>query len=171
MRRKLILVGGLPGSGKTYIGTKLAKSTDISSYIDKDTLSCLFTEKILVLSGSCSDDRESSCYLNNARDLEYKAMIDMAFENLKLGKSVICSAPFIKEFSDKDWLKNLAIKADDLNVDVEKIWVVTSHDKMKDRIILRGESRDNWKISNWDEYLKSLPSEIPDVDDIFIYLN
>jgi len=50
MTKKLVLIGGMPGSGKTYIGKELAKQAGL--FVDKDNISRFFTEKILVDLGS-----------------------------------------------------------------------------------------------------------------------
>ena len=46
--KQLILVGGFPGSGKTYVGQLLA--SEIGSFIDKDTISGFFAERLLASS-------------------------------------------------------------------------------------------------------------------------
>ena len=53
MTKKLVLIGGMPGSGKTYIGKELAKQAGL--FVDKDTISRFFTEKILIAINGSSD--------------------------------------------------------------------------------------------------------------------
>jgi len=67
MSRKLVLVGGFPGSGKTHLGKILSK--DVGFFVDKDTLSKLFTEKILTILGKSKNDRESETYLSHLKTL------------------------------------------------------------------------------------------------------
>ena len=93
MAKRLILIGGMPGSGKTHIGKELARR--IGLFVDKDTMSRFFTEEMLQLLGSHVDDRESETYLAHVRSVEYETMIKHALENIEIGHSVICSAPFI----------------------------------------------------------------------------
>ena len=84
MSKQFILIGGLPGSGKTHIGKILAN--DINAvYLDKDTISRDFTEAMLVEIGCSSDDRESELYLAKVRDHEYSTMMKIGMENLELG--------------------------------------------------------------------------------------
>lgn len=162
MSQKLILVGGMPGSGKTYIGIELARRLGV--FIDKDTISRFFTEKILTLLGSDANDRESNIYLSNVRDLEYQTMIKHALENLKVGKNVICSAPFISEFNDQDWLDDINLEAELIDSEVVKIWIHVDLPTARERIIARGATRDNWKLANWEDYIKQLPKNMPDRD-------
>ena len=159
MSTKLILIGGVPGSGKTYIGKELARS--IGLFIDKDTMSRFFTERMLQLLGSHVDDRESEIYLANVRSLEYETMIKHALENLELGRSVICSAPFIREFSDSQWLDDISLEAELIDAEVIKVWIHVDLPTARERIIARGASRDNWKLANWDTYASTVPQAVP----------
>lgn len=169
MTTKLVLIGGMPGSGKTYIGKELAKKTGL--FVDKDTISRFFTEKMLLELGSNIDDRESDIYLSNVRDLEYETMMKHAFENLELGHNVLCSAPFIKEFGDEKWLDDMSFEADLLDSEILKIWVHVDLPTARERIISRGASRDNWKLSNWDQYVSGLPVAAPDVEGVIVIDN
>jgi len=169
MTTKLVLIGGMPGSGKTYIGKELAKKTGL--FVDKDTISRFFTEKMLLELGTNIDDRESEIYLSNIRELEYKTMMKHAFENLELGHNVLCSAPFIKEFEDEKWLDDISFEADLLDSEILKIWVHVDFPTARERIISRGASRDTWKLSNWDQYVSDLPAVAPEVEDVIVIDN
>lgn len=169
MTKKLVLIGGMPGSGKTYIGKELAKQTGL--YVDKDTISRFFTEKILVDLGSNVDDRESDIYRSNIRYLEYETMMTHAFENLELGHNVICSAPFFKEFSDNQWLDNIRYKSEMLNSEIVKIWIHVDLPTARERLIARGTRRDNWKLSNWEQYVSGLPDLEPEADGVIVIDN
>lgn len=169
MTTKLVLIGGMPGSGKTYIGKELAKQAGL--FVDKDTISRFFTEKILVDLGSNVDDRESDIYLSSIRDLEYETMMKHAFENLELGHNVLCSAPFIKEFGDKKWLDDMSFEAELLDSEMLKIWIHVDLPTARERIIARGASRDNWKLSNWEQYVSGLPEYVPEGDGVIVIDN
>src|SRR5690606_5506224 len=123
MNPKLVLVAGAPGSGKTFVGKQLAMGSAV--LVDKDTVSILFTEAMLPLLGSHPDDRESERYLTRIRNLEYAAMMHQAFENLELGHSVVCVAPFVRELTDAAWLRDLSENLTRMDVSLIKIWVHT----------------------------------------------
>lgn len=155
MSRKLVLVGGFPGSGKTHLGKILSK--DVGFFVDKDTLSKLFTEKILTILGESKNDRESETYLSHVRDIEYEVMMEHAFDNLLLRHSVVCSAPFIKEFNDPEWMRNLRNRVISLDTKLITIWIHSDTETTHKRIVSRRFSRDKWKLENWDTYTNNLP--------------
>jgi predicted kinase len=168
MSRKLVLVGGFSGSGKTHLGKILSK--DVGFFVDKDTLSKLFTEKILTILGESKNDRESETYLSNVRGIEYEVMMNHAFDNLLLKKSVVCSAPFIKEFNDPDWMRNLRNRVISLDTKLITIWVHSDTETTYKRIMSRKFSRDKWKLENWDTYTNNLP-DISKLDKNIIVLD
>jgi len=159
MAKRLILIGGMPGSGKTHIGKELARR--IGLFVDKDTMSRFFTEEMLQLLGSHVDDRESETYLAHVRSVEYETMIKHALENIEIGHSVICSAPFISEFNDENWLKNTSFDAELLDAEIVTIWIHVDFPTARQRIIARGASRDTWKLANWETYISKLPDTAP----------
>ncbi|MDX2372787.1 ATP-binding protein [Psychrobacter sp. PP-21] len=156
MTKKLVLVAGAPGSGKTYIGKQIAKKTK-STYLDKDTISRFSTELLLTSMGSNINDRESSIYLDNIKDIEYKTLIKTAIENLEAVDIVICSAPFIGQIQNQEWLDDLVFDLEVIDAALVVIWVKVDIPTAKERILSRGANRDMWKLSNWAEYSRTTP--------------
>lgn len=76
---RLILVYGLPGSGKTYFGKALAKRTNVARYNSDEERS------ELGLRGN---------YTEEARKMVYERLLTMAQARLEQGKSVIIDANF-----------------------------------------------------------------------------
>jgi predicted kinase len=171
MSKKLILISGVAGSGKTHIGKEIAKRLKNSIYIDKDTISRFFSESVLVLLGEKEHDRESKIYLEIVRKLEYKTMMKHALENLELGKNVICSAPFLMEISDKEWIKEISIAANIREASLIKVWIQADESTTKERLIKRRADRDNYKLSNWDDYITKTKHTPPEINDIHIINN
>ena len=157
--RRLILVGGHAGSGKTVIGEVLARNLGV--LIDKDTVSRYFTERLLQELGCDKDDRESPTYISEVRDLEYRTMMHHAEENLSLGNSVVCAAPFVSEFMSPSWVNECEVMASLCGARLERIWVHSDDSSALHRLTARGASRDKWKLSNWTEYLARTPHETP----------
>jgi predicted kinase len=157
--KKLILIGGVPGSGKTTIGKELSKVK--AMFIDKDTISSLFTESFLVALGSYKDDRESDVYASKVRYLEYDTMMCLALENISLGHDVVCSAPFIAQFNDDEWIRKLELEVKTFGAKLVKVWVQADETTTRERIIARKASRDNAKLSDWDGYIASTAHRPP----------
>lgn len=161
MTKKLILVGGVPGSGKTFIGKAIAEQLQ-ASYLDKDTLTESLSEALLVALGSSKDDRESEIYVNQVKSLEYKTLMDTAIENMQVGnKYVVCTAPFLNHFNDADWLACVKEKSLELGYNVLLVWLTSDLETAKSRIVNRNAERDTWKVSNWTMYSSELSIEPP----------
>ena len=161
LQKKLILIGGFPGSGKTHIGRILAKNVQ-AVFLDKDTISRFFTEALLGYLGCEPSDRESDLYIEKVRNHEYSTMMKLAMENLEVGNSVICSAPFILEFQSDKWVKDCSFDSSRMNAKLVAIWVHVDEITANERLIHRGAIRDNWKLGNWSAYTEQRPHVIPD---------
>lgn len=157
---KLVLVGGVPGSGKTFIGKQVTRQTGV--FVDKDTVSRFFTEALLTALGADKDDRESATYLDAVRPLEYRTMLKHAIENLGLGHTVVCAAPFIAEFKNEDWLADVELEVDLADAELVKVWVTVDPSTARERIISRNATRDTWKLANWETYLAATPHVVPE---------
>lgn len=150
------MIAGAAGSGKTYIGKRLAKKI-AAAYLDKDTISNCSTEKLLVSLGVSPNDRESSLYILDVKDIEYSTLIEVAKENLDVMDRVICSASFIRQILSPEWLYNLASDMKLIDVDLVVVWIKVDVEIAKERILARGRGKDIGKLSNWNRYCASTP--------------
>lgn len=169
---KLIVVAGVAGSGKSYIGKEISKLIENCVYLDKDTQTRLMVDSFLFALGSNDTDRESSIYLEKIRPLEYDCMMKQAMENIELGKNVVVSAPFLKEFNEQEFFENLKFDLEFEDAHLKLVWVDTDPDSSRKRIIDRNAKRDEGKIKAWSEYINKVNHEIPSIDEeLFIFNN
>ena len=155
METTIIFLIGLPGSGKSTIGKRIAAENNFC-YLDKDIVCNHFTGFLLELKGYSRYDREGSFYNNILMDLEYKTLLNIANDNLKLGKSVIVDAPFINYLSNINYLEELKETYDWKDIKPIVISVNIDFAVLKNRMIDRSLDRDKWKLANWDVYIKSI---------------
>lgn len=162
---KCLIVAGFAGVGKTYLGSILAKELGYF-YIDKDTVSTLFTEKMLKDKGYLEGDRESE-YYREINKIEYQTIVDIAEENIRLGNKVIISAPFINQLYEYSWLdrKFNYLREDELRL----VWIKMSEEDERLSLIRRGLERDAWKLENWEEYNKKVRGFVPEGKNIYVY--
>lgn len=155
MKKKLILVVGSTGSGKTTIAKVMANSLKYT-YLDIETLTKKMAEKILDASYHDPNDRESEYYNLHVRPLEYEVMTDTLVENLAVGNNVVVCGTFRKEVKDPHWLERLIKKHEKVfsNVSIFVIWVKIDRDIANERIVKRQATKDSWKIKHWDSYEK-----------------
>jgi predicted kinase len=149
---KLIIVIGTAGSGKSTIARRLAVQHG-AAYLDKDAMSARFVEAALLATGYDPGDRESNTfYRDHILPLEYDSLLDVAGDNLRLGRSVVLDAPFSPYLDDPDFITVSARRFDWPVVDVEVVRVRVSPATLQHRLRERGLKRDHWKLAHWDEY-------------------
>lgn len=161
--KKLIIVAGVAGSGKSYIGKEIAKLIDNCVYLDKDTQTRDLVDSFLVCLGQDATDRESKNYLEKIRPLEYSCLIKQAMENIELGKTCILSAPFIKEINDEEYFENLNLDLEFEDSILRFIWVGTDENTARKRIIDRNAKRDENKINHWSDYINNVSHTTPKI--------
>lgn len=174
--KKLILVTSPPACGKTYVSKELSKALSHVVYLDKDTLICL-SKQIFKVAGE-EYNRSSDFFEKNIRDYEYEAIVALALEALDYDDIVLINAPFTREIRDRAYIDGLKEKLKEKNAKLVVIWVDTSIEVCKQRMIERNSDRDTWKLTHWDEYIAgcnfNIPTELDDpnvLDDLLIFHN
>ncbi len=176
MNKKLILVTSPPACGKTYISKQLAKRLKHVVYLDKDTLITL-SKQIFVVAGE-PYNRSSDFFEENIRNYEYDCIVDLALEALEYNDIALINAPFTREIRDMGYIDKLKEKLKEKSATLVVIWVETSPEIVRQRMITRNSDRDTWKLENWDEYIGSCNFDIPQnlddsniKDDLLIFKN
>ena len=153
-KKNLIFVVGSAGTGKTTIAEQLVQNTNCV-YLDKDTVGGRYSDLIMQMNGQDINDRDSKFYQQHCRDMEYIVTMDVALDNLALGRNVLIVGPFGKELLDEMWIeKQLArIESDFSDVRVTVVHVYLSDmEQQRKRIVARNHPRDAWKLANWEEF-------------------
>lgn len=173
MNKKLILVASPPACGKTYLARKLARTLKNAVYMDKDALNA-FGKQICKVAGEPYNP-DTDFFRANVREIEYAVTMDMAFEALIYANTVIVNAPFARELGDVDYMKNIKARATDLGARLVVVFIESSPEICKRRMIDRNSIRDVWKLENWDEYISAVnfksPTHLNGVVDLFLYHN
>jgi predicted kinase len=151
----VILVGGYAGSGKSEFAKFLGGLTGWP-ILDKDSLTRPLVDQLLVSLGGEAHDRSSELYREKVRPLEYRCLMEAAWDNLDCGISAILDAPFIAEFGKADWMQRFQNRCRSKRVSVATIWVECDIESMREYIEFRGAARDAWKMESWDEYAMGL---------------
>ena len=171
--KKLILIASPPACGKTHLAKKLARALGNVVYIDKDILNP-FGKQICRLSG-VDYNPDSAFFVKEVRAVEYAVTVDMALEALEFSSAVLVNAPFGKELWDKDYMLELKDKAARLGAHLFVVFIDSSPDICKARMIERNSIRDKWKLENWEEYISGVnfrsPTHLAEILDLYLYHN
>lgn len=174
--KRLILVTSPPACGKTYISKQLAKNLKHVVYLDKDTLIPLSKQIFRVAKKPY--DRSSDFFEEQIRDYEYQVILDLGFEALVYADTVLINAPFTREIRDKAYMDALRKKLASLGARLTVIWVVTTPEVCRERMLRRNSDRDVYKIKHWNEYIRSVDFSIPEYlndpavkDDLLLFYN
>ncbi|MER5382218.1 AAA family ATPase [Streptomyces sp. NPDC002688] len=155
----VVLVGGFAGSGKSEFAKFLGSLTGWP-ILDKDSLTRPLVDQLLIALGGEAHDRSSDLYRERVRPLEYRCLMEAAWDNVDCGISTILDAPFVSEFSQADWMQRFQNRCRSKRVSVATIWVQCDPESMREYIEFRGAARDAWKMEAWDEYVSSLNLEL-----------
>jgi predicted kinase len=152
----LVFFCGHAGTGKTTIAKRLIGSLmqvtgEAFCLLDKDTLYGRYSAAAMRALTGDPNDRDSPLYLQCLRDPEYQGLLDTARENLQLGISVVVVGPLSREVRDRRLFdrKWLGVGSD---VVIRIVWVFTSEETARARIVARRNPNDAYKLAHWDEY-------------------
>ncbi|HTR06573.1 MAG TPA: ATP-binding protein [Paraburkholderia sp.] len=153
---RLVFFCGHAGTGKTSLAKRLfaplVRATgEPFCLLDKDTLYGGYSAAAMGALTQDPNDRDSPLFLQHLRDPEYRGLIDTARENLELGVSVLVVGPLSREVRerklfDRGWL------GVGPQVALTVLWVHTSEETARARIVARSHPIDAYKLAHWDEY-------------------
>jgi predicted kinase len=158
MQPVVIFLIGSAGSGKSTIGKRLASEYNFC-YLDKDVVCNTFTGKLLESKGYSPHERDGNdFYRHVVMELEYETLLNIADDNLQLGRSVVLDAPFLTYFSKRDYVQELKSKYKWETVTPLVLQVQVEFDVLKERMQARGMERDRWKLANWEAFIQGIQS-------------
>lgn len=174
--KKLILVTSPPACGKTFVSKQIAKALSHVVYLDKDTLIPL-SRQIFAVAGQ-EYNRSSDFFNENIRDYEYETIVALALEALDYDDIVLINAPFTREIRNMNYISALKSDLRKKNASLVVVWVETSVEVCRKRMVKRNSDRDTWKLAHWDEYIAGCNFNVPSAldgpnqkDDLIIFKN
>jgi predicted kinase len=149
MMARAYIVCGSPGAGKTVYGKKLAERIG-AAFLDIDVSTERLVSLALELAGHEPADRDSSFFKDHFRDPIYEQLFDIARDNLS-HIDVVIAGPFTKELKNPEWRERLAAR---LGSPVEIHYVSCAPEIRRQRMVKRGNPRDDAKLRDWDTYVR-----------------
>jgi predicted kinase len=146
---KLVLIMGIPGSGKTTLARAVARETGLT-LLNSDFLSDSFF----------STSRTSVKYLS-IRDSIYRGLYRTAKENLSVGNGVIIDAPHIKPMRSREWRDSLISLTSATGSELRIVRCYCNEEELRNRIATRAEARDAEKLTNWRDFISDQPIRDP----------
>ena len=172
MEKLFILITSPPACGKTRLAKRLATVLNNVVYLDKDDVIPLSKQIFKV--GKKPYNRSSAFFQKNIRDYEYEVVLNQGFSAIKYADSVIINAPFTQEVRDKKWVDEFRERVANVGAKLLVIWISATPELCKFRMNKRNSDRDKWKIEHWDEYIKGVNFNPPNVfrdEELFIHKN
>ena len=144
----LHIVAGLPASGKTTYGKRLARDLG-AAFLDIDSATEPVVRAGLNLANLDPYDRDSPTFKDAFRIPIYDTLFQVARENLP-HTDVVLTGPFTSELRDPNWKVRLET---DFQTSVEIHYVSCSPETRQQRMQRRGEQRDLAKLADWENHL------------------
>jgi predicted kinase len=152
---------GPAGSGKSTVSKLLAREFR-AAYLDKDSLATGFTGLILSMTGNDPHERDNNpLYQSRILPIEYGTPLRVCGDNLGLGSSVVCDAPFGRYFSNERYLLEAQDEYRWPRARLVVVHVVADGDFVLARLRKRNEPRDAWKIRNWQQFWSTAAVTVP----------
>ncbi|WP_425827891.1 AAA family ATPase [Streptomyces fractus] len=150
---RLYLAIGPAGSGKSSVARIVAERTG-AAYLDKDTVCTRLTEALLTEAGTDPAERDHNPYYQSVvMDLEYATLLDLAGDNLRLGRPVVLDAPFGRYFDDPGYLDAAAARHGwPQGTECVVVRVRVDKETARSRVHARGNARDASKLADWDAF-------------------
>jgi predicted kinase len=137
---------GVAGSGKTTLSKEILRR-----------FSAVYLDNNHIVDAFFPDTRNGTGY-EKLRPLFYRALYTITEENLKMGNNVLLDVRHVKEMQDPKWRRSIKCLAGMTKAKLVVIRCHCSDSVLRSRLETRGESRDRWKLTHWQEFLTQQPT-------------
>jgi predicted kinase len=131
--------------------------------LDKDVVAESWSGPLLQALGQNPNDRDSPFFKEHVRDLQYQSTLRIAKDQLDIGLNVILPGPWNRELASGALFstQELGFPA---ATRLLHIWLDLPEAVRQQRIIQRGDPRDQWKLDHWHAYFSALkrPAAVQD---------
>lgn len=154
-----LFILGHAGTGKTFLTNHFVaeqrKRGRAWCVLDKDVVSEVWSSALLIAHGHDPHDRDSPFFKETARDLGYETTLHIGRDQLALGTHVVFPGPWSRELASGTLFsaKKLGLPE---HTQLRHVWMDLPVEMRKERIIRRGDPRDQWKLEHWDVYVDAL---------------
>jgi predicted kinase len=154
------VVAGAPGSGKSTVADLLlARLHPVPALLDKDVLFAGFVVEVLAAHGRPFGEREGDFYDEHVKVHEYGGMTAAARQIRAAGCPVLLVAPFTQAIRDpagwSRWVRDLG------GDPVRLVWVASTPEILRRRLIDRGTDRDGGKLDDFGTFLRRMSPGTP----------
>lgn len=154
-----LFILGHAGTGKSWLTHRFVSQQHRAGrswcVLDKDVVSEVWTGPLLAAHGHDPNDRDSPFFKEVARDLGYQSTLRVGRDQIEHGTNVVFPGPWSRELATGALFvpEELGLPA---HTKLRHVWLDLSLEIRKQRIIDRGDPRDQWKLAHWDEYTAAL---------------
>ena len=154
-----LFILGHAGTGKSWLTHRFVTHQHAAGrpwcVLDKDVVSEVWTGPLLSAHGQDPNDRDSPFFKSVARDLGYESTLRVGRDQIEHGTSVVFPGPWSRELASGRLFSATALGLPGYTR-MRHVWLDLPLDIRKDRIIKRGDPRDQWKLAHWGEYAAAL---------------
>jgi len=155
-----IVMTGAPASGKSTTAAELARLMG-AAVLDQDSMTNPLVDVVSHVIGSSDYGDPRVAHLT--RDARYECLLQVASDCLRVAVPVVLIAPFTSEREDPSAWEHLESRLHEAGGRVRLVWIRLQPDRLIERLVERGATRDADKISDPARYLASLNLEPPRV--------
>lgn len=154
-----LFILGHAGTGKSWLTHRFVSQQHERGHswcvLDKDVVSEVWTGPLLAAHGHDPNDRDSPFFKQVARDLGYQSTLRIGRDQIDHGTSVVFPGPWSRELASGALFSPEALGLPSHTV-LRHVWLDLPLEIRKQRIIDRGDPRDQWKLEHWEAYAGAL---------------
>lgn len=157
-----VLVSGPPGSGKSTVGSVIARQLK-AALLDLDTATQSLTAVVASVHGTA--DLDDPALAAATRAARYETIFALAEDNVAAGVDVVLVAPFTAERGDIAAWEALTGRLARAGASATLVWLRISAEEVVRRVGQRGADRDRAKLDyDWVSGLDLAPPRVPHVE-------
>jgi len=154
-----LFILGHAGTGKSWLTHQFVERQHQAGLswcvLDKDVVSEVWTGPLLAAHGHDPNDRDSPFFKEVARDLGYQSTLRVGRDQIEHGTNVVFPGPWSRELANGALFDASAVGLPSYTK-LRHVWLDLPLEVRKERIIRRGDPRDQWKLAHWQEYTGAL---------------